>query len=78
MTTTNTVPKHGSEVLRQDIQQTQKWHIEDIFASLSEWEATCKTLKNRLKDLSAFKGKLYETEKLLNCLALLDELSQFI
>ena len=78
MTTTNTVPKHGSEVLRQDIQQTQKWHIEDIFASLSEWEATCKTLKNRLNDLSAFKGKLHETEKLLNCLALRDELSQGI
>ena len=78
MSTTNTVPKHGSDVLRHDIPKTQKWHIEDIFANLLEWEETCKTLKNRLTDLSAFKGNLHETENLLNCLALRDELSQGI
>ena len=78
MTISNTVPKHGSDISRDDIPQTQKWHIEDIFASLSKWEETCKTLKSRLDDLSAFKGKLHETEKLFNCLALRDELSQSI
>lgn len=78
MTTNNTVPKYGSDVLRHDMPETQKWHIEDIFPSLSEWEETCKILKTRLNDLSAFKGKLHENEKLLNCLALRDELSQSI
>ena len=78
MTTKHTVPKYGSDVLRHDIPETQKWHIEDIFPGLSEWEETCKILKTRLNDLSAFKGRLHENEELLNCLALRDELSQSI
>ena len=78
MTTKHTVPKYGSDVLRHDIPETQKWHIEDIFPGLSEWEETCKILKTRLNDLSSFKGRLHENEELLNCLALRDELSQSI
>ncbi|MGE4589674.1 MAG: oligoendopeptidase F [Acidaminococcaceae bacterium] len=78
MTITHTVPEHGSAVLRHNIPQTSKWHIEDIFTTISEWEESCKTLKLRLKDLVTYQGRLHESEQLLNCLALRDTLSQSI
>ena len=78
MTISYKLPKYGSETARTDVPQKLKWHIEDIFTSLSEWEANCKTLKSRLNDLSTYKGRLHETEELFKCLTLRDELSQSI
>ena len=78
MTISDKLPKYGSETARNDVPQKLKWHIEDIFTSLSEWEANCKTLKSRLNDLSTYKGRLHETEELFKCLTLRDELSQSI
>jgi oligoendopeptidase F len=57
---------------RQDVPANLKWNLEDIFASVEEWESTYATVSGKL-DFSKYEGKLSDKEMLFECLEALNE-----
>ncbi len=61
---------------RQDVPQTYKWKICDIYKDESAWESDFKTIKERIKEIPAYAGRLCcGADTLLECFKLRDELS---
>ena len=68
----------GGAVLpkREDIPDTYKWKLSDIYESEAKWEDEFKLIKIRLPEIAAFRGRLGESAAtLLDCFKLRDELS---
>ncbi len=52
---------------RCDVPENLKWCLEDIFASVDEWNKTYEELEGKL-DFSKYEGKLSDADTLLECL----------
>lgn len=53
-----------------------KWKLEDIYPDDSKWENDFRSIKKRLPEITAYKGRLSESEKtMLECFRLRDEIS---
>lgn len=68
----------GGELLpaRQDIPESYRWRLSDIFPGDAEWDGEYTTLQSRLEDIVGFRGRLGESPAvLLECFKLRDELS---
>lgn len=64
---------------RSEIPLEKRWATEDIFASTEEWEKSFAEVKERIKELEAYRGRLGESaEKLLAYLELQTELQRQI
>lgn len=60
---------------RQDIDTKFKWKLEDIYSDVSLWEQDFKKVKELIKEIDVFKGKLSESaEALLDCFRKSDEI----
>ena len=60
---------------RSDIDTEYKWRLESIYATDDDWEGSYEEVKERLDDLSAYRGRVTEDgETLLSALELRDEL----
>lgn len=60
---------------REDIDPIYKWKLEDIYDSIDKWEEDFNKIKLKQNELSAYIGKLGQSdENLLTCLKLCDEL----
>lgn len=68
----------GGETLpkREDIPEGYRWKLSDIFESDELWESGFNSTKDRVSEISRFRGKLGQSAaKLLECFKLRDELS---
>ena len=52
---------------RQDLPESRKWRLKDIFPNLEAWEETYAKLESKL-DFSQYEGKLGDSDSLLACL----------
>ncbi len=52
---------------RNDVPAARKWRVEDIFATIDDWNATYAACEGEL-DFSEFEGKLSDAETILACL----------
>ncbi|RXT08134.1 oligoendopeptidase F [Ammoniphilus sp. CFH 90114] len=69
------VPKRKLPV-REEIDSSFKWILEDIYQNDGEWEAEFSQVKEQLPGLAKYKGKLGESpQELLQCLKLKSEIS---
>ena len=50
---------------REEIKEEDKWNVESIFSSDILWEEELKKLKNYIKDIARFTGKLKESSKII-------------
>lgn len=53
---------------REDIPQSEKWNLEDIFAGDAEWEKAFEQLKQNADICLKYKGKLTVPDTIYNCL----------
>lgn len=61
---------------RENIPSRFKWKLEDIYPDNSKWEADFKSTKKRLPEITAYRGKLNNSEEtVLECFKLKDEIS---
>ena len=72
------IPEHGSNVNRKDIPAEYKWHVQDIYASVDEWQKMCAEFKAQLPALQTMQGKLTTAHALYAALQLQDKLAQMI
>ncbi|MGJ7043845.1 oligoendopeptidase F [Thermoanaerobacterium thermosulfurigenes] len=63
---------------RKDIDDKYKWKLEDIYESDKEWNDDFDKAKKIIRQLSDFKGKIKDSESLLNVLKLNDALQMII
>lgn len=73
-----TIPEHGSNVSRADIPADFRWKVQDIYASVEDWEKACATLQEMIGLMSGCKGNLRDKDTLLKALQLKDHMSQEI
>ncbi len=59
---------------RSEVSSNLKWKTEDIFQTQAQWEETYEAVSKKL-DFSDYEGKLSNSEKLLECLNKLNEVS---
>ena len=61
---------------RDEVPDRFKWKLEDIYPDDSKWEKDYKSVKKRLPEIAAYKGRLDGSEKImLECFKLRDEIS---
>ncbi len=60
---------------REEIQAKDKWKLEDIFQTDKDWEIAFTDLSKKSDLITKFKGKLNDSESVVECLSLEDELS---
>src|SRR5690625_1353697 len=63
------------QILRKDVPEEQVWNLKDIFNSDEVWEKAYITIWNQVEELIDEPVSLDSSEKLLNRLNQLDELS---
>lgn len=64
---------------RKDIDDKYKWRVEDMYATIADWEADYTLLENSISELEKFNGHLGDSpQMLLNCLTLSDSLDVII
>lgn len=63
---------------REEVKLEDKWKLEDIYPDDAAWEAEFKTLSERAQEPLSYRGKLSDKAQLLDCLHLVDELSQIV
>ncbi len=65
---------------RQEVAESLKWRISDIFPSDEEWEKEYKAFERTYSDydFEKYKGKLHEKAELLSCFAMSDTLSRCV
>jgi len=69
----------GAIPQRSEIGDEFKWHVQDIYPNLDEWEADFALLESRIPDLKAYEGHLGDSpDMLLGCLELSDSLDIII
>lgn len=61
---------------REEIDSKYKWKLEDIYESDDLWEKDFKRVKERLKELQNFRGRINSAENLAGVLKLKDEIGQ--
>lgn len=61
---------------REEIDPKYKWKLEDIYESDDLWEKDFKRVKERLKELQNFRGRINSAENLAGVLKLKDEIGQ--
>ena len=61
---------------RSEVETKYKWNLDDIFASVYEWEKEYSALTKETVKILTFKGKLGVKESLLECLRFRDEMSK--
>lgn len=61
---------------RNQINQNDKWKLEDIYASEKEWEKAFEQLKDNANLCQKYKGRLYTTDSIYNCLKDSEKLSK--
>ena len=59
---------------RNEVANHLKWRVEDIYATLEDWEAAYASIADKL-DFSAYEGKLSDADTLLECLTKLNEVT---
>ena len=62
----------GALPSRDEIAAESKWNLADIYADEAAYEADCAALKELLRRISTYKGKLSQTPQLVECLKLRD------
>ncbi len=68
---------NGKLPLRNEIDKSLKWKIEDIYATDDAWKSDYEKIKSLLPDILKFKGKVTSSaENLLSVLKLNDEISK--
>ena len=61
---------------RDEVPDRFKWKLEDIYPDDSKWEKDYKSVKKRLPEIAAYKGRLDRSEKImLECFKLWANLS---
>lgn len=68
----------GGSVLpkRKDIPDGYRWKLSDIYKNEEQWETDFRSVKGRMDEIAAFRGKLGQSaETLLDCFRLRDDLS---
>lgn len=63
---------------REEINAKDKWKLEDIFSSNEEWEKSFSELSKKYRDITKYKGKIIDADKVVECLTLEDSLSQIL
>lgn len=72
--TGNAAP-NSSLPTREEVADQYKWHLEDIYASESAWQADFDKLRSDLEQVSKYKGRLSESaQTLAACLKYRDEI----
>lgn len=61
---------------REEVDPKYKWKLEDIYESDDMWEEDFKKVKERLKELDKFRGKIKSAGQLAGVLKLRDEIGQ--
>ncbi|NHN31291.1 oligoendopeptidase F [Paenibacillus agricola] len=64
-----------SQVKRTDVPVEQRWKLEDIFADQQAWDKEYKQVKEALKKISDFQGKLNQPASIKQCFELEDTIS---
>jgi len=59
--------------IRDNVPESLKWRVEDIYETPADWEAAYSSLEDKL-DLSEYKGKLGDADVLFECLEKLNEI----
>lgn len=57
---------------RQQIEEKYKWNLQSLYTDMKEWEKEFTSVKEQIKTIASFKGKLNQASQLKDCL-LLDE-----
>ena len=57
---------------REDIPETAKWHLDDIFATRADWQKARDAIEGQLAKIQQFAGKLADPQQLLDCLTAVD------
>ncbi|MBQ1868471.1 MAG: oligoendopeptidase F, partial [Selenomonas sp.] len=57
---------------REDIPETAKWHLNDIFATHDDWQTARDAIEGQLTEIKQFAGKLSDPQQLLDCLTKVD------
>ena len=60
---------------RSQVQENLKWRVEDIFASVEEWDSVYASLSEKI-DFSAYEGKLSDPDMLFECLEKANEVAK--
>lgn len=61
---------------RDEVPDRFKWKLEDIYADGTKWENDFSSLKKRIPEITAYRGRLGESAKtMLECFTLSDEIS---
>ncbi|MCB0282578.1 MAG: oligoendopeptidase F [Calditrichaeota bacterium] len=66
------------QITRDQIDQKDKWKLEDIFENDTLWEAEFKRVKNGIPGLADFKGTLTSGQNLLKCIKAMHDLEEAI
>lgn len=59
---------------RQDVPSSRKWRLDDIFASVDEWNKTYESVSGQL-DFSKYEGKLSDPDILFECLEAINDVA---
>lgn len=62
--------------LRNEIENQYKWSVDEIYPTMEKWQLDVEKVNDLLKEIKPLQGRLNESESLLKCLKLQDELSQ--
>lgn len=57
---------------REDIPESKKWHLTDIYATRTDWLTARDSLTAQLDEIAQYRGKLTEPQSLLECLTKVD------
>lgn len=60
---------------RAEVPAEHRWNTEDMIPSQKAWDQEYDSVKQKLKDIAAFKGKLHEAAELKACFSLDDAIS---
>lgn len=63
-------------IKRSEVKPEYKWKLEDIYASQADWDRDYATVKEKLKKIASYQGKLHDAAALKACFALEDDISE--
>ncbi|MBO9604348.1 MAG: oligoendopeptidase F [Paenibacillaceae bacterium] len=63
-------------IKRSEVNPENKWNLEDIYASQADWDRDYAAVKEKLKSVASYQGKLHDAAALKACFALEDKISE--
>ena len=63
-------------MLRVEIDDKYKWNLADIVKNETEWNAIYNEIKDKIKQIANFAGKLDNKKNILDCLNFSSEISE--